>query len=324
MSTTKPQSLIRHSESVHQPVLLKEVLEIFSAISPMSILVDGTLGAGGHSKALLEHCMSPEGILLGLDQDGDILKIAKKNLEKFSNQTRIVHKNAIQMGEELQRLGILRVDGVLLDLGMSSLQLDTAERGFSFLQEAPLDMRMDVRNTLTAYDVVNGYAYEDLKRVFQEYSDERHPGMIAQKIVARRALSPICTTKDLAELFAAKFRQKRIHPATTIFQAIRIAVNNELKNLEKMLEEAFRLLRYGGRLAVIAFHSLEDRIVKLFFREKARACVCPKEFPKCVCGGVAEGFLLTSKPIQAMEKEILENPRARSAKMRVICSNRSN
>jgi 16S rRNA (cytosine1402-N4)-methyltransferase len=307
-------------EGVHQPVLLEEVLEVFSGIAPMKIMVDGTLGAGGHARVLLERCVSRDGILLGFDQDGEILKIAKKNLEDFSDQVKIFHRNAIQMGEVLRDLRILRVDGVLLDLGVSSLQLDTAERGFSFLQEAALDMRMDVSNTLTAYDVVNGYAYEELKRVFREYSDERHPGGIAKKIVSRRENAPIRTTKDLAELFVSK--RKRIHPATTIFQAIRIEVNNELKNLEKILREAFALLRWGGRLAVIAFHSLEDRIVKSFFREKARACVCPKEFPKCVCGGVAEGFLLTAKPIQASEKEIAKNPRARSAKMRVICSTR--
>jgi 16S rRNA (cytosine1402-N4)-methyltransferase len=304
---------------VHQPVLLKEVVSFFSAI-PMEIFVDGTVGAGGHSRAILEKCLSPQGILIGLDQDGEILKIAEKNLESFGTRVSLVNENSDKMVRELNRLHVKAVDGILLDLGLSSFQLDS-DRGFSFMKDSPLDMRMDVRTELTAFDVLNSYSPEQLRQMLREYGEFKYPNPIVRKILDRRALSPIRTTRQLAEIFEERLRKmfpQGIHPATRIFQSIRIEVNQELSRLKNILSQSFGLLKKGGRLAVISFHSLEDRIVKHFYQNQSISCSCPRDIPQCLCGGIPKGRILTRKPVIPQQEEIRENPRARSAKLRVI------
>ncbi|MBN2144454.1 MAG: 16S rRNA (cytosine(1402)-N(4))-methyltransferase RsmH [Candidatus Aureabacteria bacterium] len=305
--------------SVHQPVLLKEVVSFFSEI-PLEIFVDATVGAGGHARIILEQCLSLQGLLIGFDQDGDILKIAEKNLEPFSKQVKLIHENGDRMKDVMNRLQIKNVDGVLLDLGLSSFQLDS-DRGFSFSKDSPLDMRMDVRTELTAFDVLNSYSPEQLRRILKEYGEFKYPSPIAQKILSRREISPIRTTRELAEIFEERLKKmvpSRIHPATRIFQAIRMEVNQELPRLKNMLLQAYELLKIGGRLAVISFHSLEDRMVKHFFRSKVLPCSCPQDIPQCMCGGIPKGRILTKKPVVPERDEIRENPRSRSAKLRVL------
>ena len=303
---------------VHQSVLLMPAVEAL-AIRPDGIYLDGTLGGAGHSYEIASRLTT--GRLIGLDRDEVALAAARERLKPFSDRVTLVHSNFQALSAVLDDLGIAKVDGMLFDLGVSSPQLDDKERGFSYMADAPLDMRMDRSEGLTAYDVVNTYDQESLKRILYTYGEERYAPKIAAAIVKRRAEKPIETTLELAELIRAAMppqalREKQ-HPAKRSFQAIRIAVNDELTSVERMLASAIDRLNPGGRLAVITFHSLEDRLVKSAMQEAAKGCICPKEFPVCVCGRTPKVKILTRHPIVADEAELAENPRARSAKLRV-------
>ena len=303
----------------HRPVLLDECLEAL-AIRPDGIYVDGTLGRAGHSLEILRR-LGPEGRLIGVDRDETAIQAARERLAEFAGRFTLVHSNFSRVGEILDELGIRQVDGMLFDLGVSSPQLDEAERGFSYLQDAPLDMRMDRSAALTARDVVNTWSYEELRRILFEYGEERYAPAIARAMVRQREQQAIETTGELTELIKkamppAALREKQ-HPAKRSFQAIRIAVNGELEELEPMLQAAVEHLAAGGRLAVISFHSLEDRIIKKTFRQLAAGCTCPPEFPVCVCGKKPRIRLISRKPITATQAELTYNPRARSAKLRV-------
>ena len=289
------------------------------AIRPDGIYLDGTLGGAGHSYEIASRLTT--GRLIGLDRDEVALAAARERLKPSSDRVTLVHSNFQALSAVLDDLGIAKVDGMLFDLGVSSPQLDDKERGFSYMADAPLDMRMDRSEGLTAYDVVNTYDQESLKRILYTYGEERYAPKIAAAIVKRRAEKPIETTLELAELIRAAMppqalREKQ-HPAKRSFQAIRIAVNDELTAVERMLASAIDRLNPGGRLAVITFHSLEDRLVKSAMQEAAKGCICPKEFPVCVCGRTPKVKILTRHPIVADEAELAENPRARSAKLRV-------
>ena len=289
------------------------------AIRPDGIYLDGTLGGAGHSYEIASRLTT--GRLIGLDRDEVALAAARERLKPFSDRVTLVHSNFQALSAVLDDLGIAKVDGMLFDLGVSSPQLDDKERGFSYMADAPLDMRMDRSEGLTAYDVINTYDQESLKRILYTYGEERYAPKIAAAIVKRRAEKPIETTLELAELIRAAMppqalREKQ-HPAKRSFQAIRIAVNDELTAVERMLASAIDRLNPGGRLAVITFHSLEDRLVKSAMQEAAKGCICPKEFPVCVCGRTPKVKILTRHPIVADEAELAENPRARSAKLRV-------
>lgn len=289
------------------------------AIRPDGIYLDGTLGGAGHSYEIASRLTT--GRLIGLDRDEVALAAARERLKPFSDRVTLVHSNFQALSAVLDDLGIAKVDGMLFDLGVSSPQLDDKERGFSYMADAPLDMRMDRSEGLTAYDVVNTYDQESLKRILYTYGEERYAPKIAAAIVKRRAEKPIETTLELAEIIRAAMppqalREKQ-HPAKRSFQAIRIAVNDELTAVERMLASAIDRLNPGGRLAVITFHSLEDRLVKSAMQEAAKGCICPKEFPVCVCGRTPKVKILTRHPIVADEAELAENPRARSAKLRV-------
>lgn len=303
----------------HRPVLLDECLEAL-AIRPDGIYVDGTLGRAGHSLEILRR-LGPEGRLIGVDRDETAIQAARERLAEFAGRFTLVHSNFSRIGEILDELGIRQVDGMLFDLGVSSPQLDEAERGFSYLQDAPLDMRMDRSAALTARDVVNTWSYEELRRILFEYGEERYAPAIARAMVRQREQQAIETTGELTELIKkamppAALREKQ-HPAKRSFQAIRIAVNGELEELEPMLQAAVEHLAVGGRLAVISFHSLEDRIIKKTFQQLAAGCTCPPEFPVCVCGKKPRIRLISRKPITATQAELTYNPRARSAKLRV-------
>ena len=289
------------------------------AIRPDGIYLDGTLGGAGHSYEIASRLTT--GRLIGLDRDEVALAAARERLKPFSDRVTLVHSNFQALSAVLDDLGIAKVDGMLFDLGVSSPQLDDKARGFSYMADAPLDMRMDRSEGLTAYDVVNTYDQESLKRILYTYGEERYAPKIAAAIVKRRAEKPIETTLELAELIRAAMppqalREKQ-HPAKRSFQAIRIAVNDELTAVERMLASAIDRLNPGGRLAVITFHSLEDRLVKSAMQEAAKGCICPREFPVCVCGRTPKVKILTRHPIVADEAELAENPRARSAKLRV-------
>ncbi len=289
------------------------------AIRPDGIYLDGTLGGAGHSYEIASRLTT--GRLIGLDRDEVALAAARERLKPFSDRVTLVHSNFQALSAVLDDLGIAKVDGMLFDLGVSSPQLDDKERGFSYMADAPLDMRMDRSEGLTAYDVVNTYDQESLKRILYTYGEERYAPKIAAAIVKRRAEKPIETTLELAEIIRGAMppqalREKQ-HPAKRSFQAIRIAVNDELTAVERMLASAIDRLNPGGRLAVITFHSLEDRLVKSAMQEAAKGCICPKEFPVCVCGRTPKVKILTRHPIVADEAELAENPRARSAKLRV-------
>ena len=303
----------------HTSVLLEPSIEQLQ-IRPNGIYVDGTLGGGGHSYHIAER-LTEDGRLIGIDRDEDAICAASKRLEPFTDRVTIVKNNYGNIREVLDRLEISQVDGILLDLGVSSYQLDTAERGFSYMQDAPLDMRMDREQPLSARDVVNTYSEEELRRILYDYGEEKFARNIAANIVKRRSERPIETTLELAELvrsaMPAQARREKQHPAKRTFQAIRIAVNDELGAVEDMLGKAVDLLNPGGRLAVITFHSLEDRIVKAAMAEAARGCTCPPEFPVCICGKKPRVRLVTRKPIVPGAAELEENPRARSAKLRV-------
>ena len=307
-------------EFKHVSVLLDECLEALN-IKEDGIYVDCTLGGAGHSSQILKR-LSNEGRLIGIDQDTDALKAAKERLKDYSNVT-FVHNNFYNIGEIIDGLDLeAGVYGILMDLGVSSYQLDKGERGFSYMQDAPLDMRMNRENDFSAYEVVNEYTEEELYRIIRDYGEEKFAKRIANFIVTRRTEKPIETTLELVELIKdaipAKARREGPHPAKRTFQAIRIEVNSELSILNKAIEDGVRQLNKGGRMAIITFHSLEDRIVKNKFRDLAVACRCPKEFPICVCNGKAQVKVISRKAIEPTKEEVEMNPRSRSAKLRVI------
>lgn len=312
----------RSPTEVHIPVLSREVAGVFEALKPR-LFIDGTVGAGGHARILLQECIPENGSYVAFDRDGEILELARNNLAEFGDRVVFIHANFSEMKKEMESLHFRQAEGILLDLGVSSLQMDSGERGFAFKNDALLDMRMDVRSELTAYDVVNGYGEAELLQVMRDYSDLKNPGFYVRRILNAREKKPIRTTGEFRSLFqsSGKFQRRhsfKIDPSTEVFQAIRIEVNDELNSLKKGLDSGFRLLKPKGIMAVISFHSLEDRIVKNFFREKSLSCRCPVELP-CICGGKAQGELVFKKPVTASEMEIKANPRSRSAKLRALC-----
>ena len=303
----------------HRPVLLDECMEGL-AIRPGGIYLDGTLGRAGHSWEIVRR-LNAGGRLIGLDRDETALEAARQRLAPYADRVTLVHSNFSRVAEVLDELGVPAVDGMLFDLGVSSPQLDDAQRGFSYMHDAPLDMRMDRTAGLTARTVVNEWPYEELRRILYEYGEERYAPAIARRIVAAREEAPIETTGQLVDLIKSAMppqalREKQ-HPAKRSFQAIRIAVNDELGAVRQGMEAAIDHLNPGGRLVVITFHSLEDRIVKNVFQDAAKGCTCPPSFPVCVCGHKPKIKILTKKPIIATREEVEENPRSRSAKLRV-------
>ena len=306
------------SEFHHISVLLQECIDGLN-IKPDGIYVDGTLGGAGHSSKIAAKLEN--GRLIGIDRDPIALKAAGERLAPFGSRVTLVHSNFCEMASALNDLGISGVDGILLDLGVSSPQLDDGQRGFSYMTDAPLDMRMNGEDTLNAETVVNTWPQEELRRILYNYGEERYAPQIAAAICKRRESTPIKTTLELVDIIRSAMppvalREKQ-HPAKRTFQAIRIAVNDELGSVEKAMEVAIPLLKPGGRLAVITFHSLEDRIVKNAMAEAAKGCTCPPNFPVCVCGKKPLVKLISRKPIVATEEELTINPRARSAKLRV-------
>lgn len=304
----------------HKSVLLYETVDSLN-IKPDGIYVDGTLGGGGHAYEVLKR-LGPKGRLIGIDQDADAIQAASGRLKEYGEKVTIVRSNYRNIKEVLSSLGIEKVDGIYLDLGVSSYQLDTAERGFTYRENAPLDMRMDQRNEKTAADIVNEYSEMELYRIIRDYGEDRFAKNIAKHIVKARQEKRIETTDELVEIIKAaipaRVRAEGGHPAKRTFQAIRIAVNSELDALNEGLDAIFDCLAPGGRLCVITFHSLEDRLVKNKFRRWAQRCTCPPEQPICTCGGVAKAKLITRKPIEADAAELETNRRSRSAKLRVL------
>ncbi len=306
------------SEFHHISVLLQECIDALN-IRPDGIYVDGTLGGAGHSYEIASRLSS--GRLIGIDRDEVALRAAGERLAPVKDRVELVHANFCEMKKVLETLGIPGVDGILLDLGVSSPQLDDGDRGFSYMADAPLDMRMNREDSLTAYEVVNSWSQAELKRILYTYGEERYAPQIAAAICRQREQAPIKSTLELVDVIRgamppAALREKQ-HPAKRSFQAIRIAVNDELGAVEQVLEDAIPLLNPGGRLAIISFHSLEDRIVKNAMAEGAKGCTCPPNFPVCVCGKKPKVKLVSKKPITATDKELEENPRSRSAKLRV-------
>ncbi|MCM2263829.1 MAG: 16S rRNA (cytosine(1402)-N(4))-methyltransferase RsmH [Desulfuromonadales bacterium] len=297
-----------------------EVLELL-APQPGGIYLDGTVGGGGHARLILE-ASAPDGRLIGFDRDPAALAAAAAMLANFGERVTLCHGSFAELDRQLATMGVDLVDGILLDLGVSSHQLDTPERGFSFREDGPLDMRMDPAQPASAADLLARADAEELKRIFREYGEERWAGRIAREIVRVRGGAPLLTTRQLAELVCRAvpggYVPQRIHPATRVFQALRIAVNGELEALETGLAAALRSLRPGGRLAVISFHSLEDRLVKQGFRTAANPCSCPPRLPVCVCGRKAEIKILTPRGVRPAEAETIANPRARSAVLRAV------
>ena len=306
------------SEWIHRPVLLEECVEALN-IRPDGVYLDGTLGRGGHSEQIVKRLAS--GRLICVDRDQAALDAARERLAPWVDRVTLIHSNFDRVDEILDELSLPGVDGMLFDLGVSSPQLDDGTRGFSYMADAPLDMRMDRDEGLTAASVVNTWPQEELKRILSQYGEERYAPQIAGAIVRSRADKPIATTLELVEVvkraMPGKALREKQHPAKRTFQAIRIAVNDELACVERMLQRAVPRLNRGGRLAVITFHSLEDRIVKTGLAGFARGCTCPPDFPICVCGKTPQVRLVNKKPILPGEQEIEENPRARSAKLRV-------
>ena len=307
-------------EFKHISVLLQECIDNLN-IKPDGIYVDGTLGGAGHSGEILKRLDS--GRLIGIDQDADAIAAATKRLEQIGGNFTVIRSNYAQMVPELDQIGINEVDGILLDLGVSSCQLDTPQRGFTYREEdGPLDMRMDQRQTLTAKDIVNTYSESELYRIIRDYGEDRFAKNIAKHIVQARAVQEITTTGQLNEIIKASIPQKVQktggHPAKRTYQAIRIECNHELDVLRDHLEEMIGILKPGGRLCVITFHSLEDRIVKTIFKKNENPCTCPPDFPVCVCGKTSKGKVLTRKPILPTEEEMDLNPRSKSAKLRVF------
>lgn len=307
------------SDFHHLSVMPDEVIRFLNPMNGNTYL-DGTLGGGGHSLLILEN--APSATLVGIDRDKAAIDAAEVRLSKYSQQIRLLHGDFADVAEHLGSIGITALDGFILDLGVSSHQLDTTERGFSFQHDAPLDMRMDRSCGETAANLVNTLSAEELERIITEYGEERWAKRIALFIVKERDESPIATTFRLVDIIKGAVPKakwdERIHPATRTFQALRIAVNSELESLESGMRAALDMLKSGGRGVIISFHSLEDRIVKHIFREYAEGCTCPRQFPVCVCGNKPRVKVLTNRPVMATDAEIDKNPRARSAKLRVV------
>lgn len=311
-------------EFKHIPIMLDEVIEGLD-IKPDGIYVDGTLGGGGHSYEIAKRLVSG-GRLIGIDQDEAAIKAAGARLSEFGDRVTVVRSNYAQMVSVLQSLGIEQVDGILLDLGVSSHQLDNAERGFSYMEDAPLDMRMDRRQEKTARDIVNYYSQADLTRIIRDYGEDKFAAKIAAKIIDFRENKPVETTGELAEIIKSaipvKYRLTGGHPAKRTFQAIRIELNRELGVLEESIEGMLDVLSDGGRMAVITFHSLEDRIVKSAFKKAESPCTCPPDFPICVCGKKSKGYVASRKPLIPSDEETERNPRAKSSKLRIFVRKR--
>ena len=307
-------------EFKHKSVLLNETIDGLN-IKPDGIYVDGTLGGGGHAYEVCRR-LGEKGSIVGIDQDAAAIEAASARLKDFGEKVTIVRSNYCDMKSKLHELGIDKVDGIVLDLGVSSYQLDTAERGFSYREDAPLDMRMDTRQKMTARDIVNDYTEADLYRVIRDYGEDKFAKNIAKHIVQARAMKPVETTAELSEIIRAsipmKFQKKSGHPAKRTFQAIRIELNRELDVLRDSLDDMIDLLNPGGRLCIITFHSLEDRIVKSAFRKNENPCTCPPDFPVCVCGKKSKGSIITKKPILPSEEELEYNSRSKSAKLRIL------
>lgn len=301
----------------HKPVLLEGTIDALN-IKPDGIYVDGTAGGGGHSSEILKR-LSPKGRLISIDQDPDAIEAVTERFKDYKNSI-ICKGNFSDVVSIVNGLGIESIDGIMLDIGVSSRQLDTPERGFSFHYDAPLDMRMS-QSGASAYDLVNQLSYEQLVKIISRYGEERFAKQITRAIIREREKQPIATTLQLAEIIKAAVpaaKRREGHPARQTFQALRIAVNGELDRLEEGLQGGFELLKPGGRMAVITFHSLEDRIVKRAMAKWCTGCTCPKDFPVCVCGNKPKAELALRKPAEASEKELSENPRARSARLRAV------
>lgn len=307
-------------EFEHKSVLLDETINGLN-IRPDGIYVDGTLGGGGHAYEVCTR-LGTKGSIIGIDQDAAAIEAADARLKDFGEKVTIVRSNYCDMKSRLHELGIDKVDGIILDLGVSSYQLDTAERGFSYREDAPLDMRMDTRQKMTARDIVNDYSEMDLYRVIRDYGEDKFAKNIAKHIVAQRGKDPIETTGQLTEIIRGaipmKYQKKSGHPAKRTFQAIRIELNRELEVLRDTLDDMIELLNPGGRLCIITFHSLEDRIVKSAFKKNENPCTCPPDFPVCVCGNVSKGSIVTRKPILPSKYEMEANSRSKSAKLRIF------
>ena len=307
-------------EFKHVSVLLQETVDGLN-VKPDGIYVDGTLGGGGHSYEVCTR-LGAKGSIIGIDQDEAAIEAASIRLKDFGEKVTIVRSNYCDMKSRLNELGIDKVDGIMLDLGVSSYQLDTADRGFSYREDAPLDMRMDQRSEMTARDIVNDYSEMDLYRVIRDYGEDKFAKNIARHIVRERAKRPIETTGELTEVIRhaipMKFQKKTGHPAKRTFQAIRIELNRELDVLRDSLDDMIDMLNPGGRLCIITFHSLEDRIVKSAFKKNENPCTCPSDFPVCVCGKVSKGRVITRKPILPSEEEMEVNSRSKSAKLRIF------
>ena len=307
-------------EFKHVSVLLQETVDGLN-VKPDGIYVDGTLGGGGHSYEVCTR-LGAKGSIIGIDQDEAAIEAASIRLKDFGEKVTIVRSNYCDMKSRLHELGIDKVDGIMLDLGVSSYQLDTADRGFSYREDAPLDMRMDQRSEMTARDIVNDYSEMDLYRVIRDYGEDKFAKNIARHIVRERAKRPIETTGELTEVIRnaipMKFQKKTGHPAKRTFQAIRIELNRELDVLRDSLDDMIDMLNPGGRLCIITFHSLEDRIVKSAFKKNENPCTCPSDFPVCVCGKVSKGRVITRKPILPSEEEMEVNSRSKSAKLRIF------
>ena len=305
----------------HKSVLLEETVEQLH-IKPDGIYVDGTLGGAGHALEIVKR-LNDRGRLVGFDRDADAIAAAKERLREYKDRVTIVHSSYENMKEELQRIGIEQIDGILLDLGVSSFQLDTPERGFTYREEsAPLDMRMDQNETMTAKDIVNGYSEAELYRMIRDFGEDRFAKSIARQIVAARADKPIETAGELNAVIRSaipmKGQKNGGHPSKRTYQAIRIELNRELEILADTLDDMIDLLGENGRICIITFHSLEDRIVKNCFRKNENPCTCPPDFPVCVCGKKSKGKVITRKPVLPGEAELRENSRSKSAKMRVF------
>ncbi len=310
-------------EFVHYSVMLKETVDGLD-IKPDGIYVDCTLGGAGHSEEILRRLcsMGGSGKLISIDRDPEAIAAATERLSKYGDRSIIVKGNFSELPSILDRLGIERIDGVTADLGVSSRQLDEASRGFSYMHDAPLDMRMSKGEGMSAYDVVNTYSEKELRSIITDYGEEKFASRIASFIVEAREKKPVETTFELTEIIKnaipAKFRKDGPHPAKRTFQAIRIEVNNELSVIDELIKGAFPYLGSGGRISIITFHSLEDRIVKHTYLSFVETCTCPPDFPQCVCGKKALAKIITRKPILPSEQELLENPRSRSAKLRIL------
>ena len=304
----------------HTSVLLKETVDGLN-VRPDGIYVDATLGGGGHAFEVCSR-LNDKGRFIGIDQDADAVEAAGKRLEGFGEKDTIIRSNYRDMKPQLHKIGIDKIDGIVIDLGVSSYQLDTADRGFSYRVDAPLDMRMDQRQKMTARDIVNGYSESELYRVIRDYGEDRFAKNIAKHIVAEREKAPIETTEQLNEIIRhaipMKIQKTSGHPSKRTFQAIRIELNHELDVLRDSLDDMIDMLNPGGRICIITFHSLEDRIVKSAFRKNENPCTCPSHFPVCVCGKVSKGKVVTRKPILPSEEEMESNSRSKSAKLRIF------